>query len=108
MPRLSLNPVSLSNRAKQVVFQTTHQGVGANKGEAGVKVSDVVEDTSEPRRVHQPGHPMADAEGYVTYPNVNAVEEMVNMISASRSFQSDIEALNTVKTLLTKTLQMGS
>ena len=51
--------------------------------------------------------PMADAEGYVTHSNVNAVEEMVNMISASRSYQNNVEAMNTAKTLLLKTLQMG-
>ena len=59
------------------------------------------------RRVHDPKHPSADADGYVTYSNVNAVEEMVNMISASRSYQNNIEVMNTAKSLLLKTLQMG-
>ena len=59
------------------------------------------------RRVHDPKHPQADADGYVTYSNVNAVEEMVNMISASRSYQNNVEVMNTAKTLLLKTLQMG-
>ena len=59
------------------------------------------------RRVHDPKHPGADAEGYVTYSNVNTVEEMVNMISASRSYQNNIEVMNTAKSLLLKTLQMG-
>ena len=57
--------------------------------------------------MHDPKHPGADAEGYVTYSNVNAVEEMVNMISASRSYQNNIEVMNTARTLLTKTLQLG-
>ena len=57
--------------------------------------------------MHDPKHPAADAEGYVTYSNVNAVEEMVNMISASRSYQNNIEVMNTAKTLLQKTLQLG-
>jgi len=92
-------------RAHQVVFQTLP---GKDKGENGVKVSKIVEDTTPPRRVHDPANPMAAEDGYVTYPNVNAVEEMVNMISASRSYQSNVEVLNTTKSLLSKTLQLGS
>ncbi len=57
--------------------------------------------------MHDPAHPAADAEGYVTYSNVDPVEEMVNMISASRSYQNNVEVMNTAKTLLMKTLQMG-
>jgi flagellar basal-body rod protein FlgC len=77
-------------------------------GAAGVKVSTVSESDAAGRRVHDPKHPSADAEGYVTFSNVNAVEEMVNMISASRSYQNNIEVMNTAKTLLQKTLQLGS
>lgn len=91
-------------RAKQVVFET----VGARRGAAAVRVNQVVEDSSAPRRVYDPKHPMAGDDGYVNYPNVNAVEEMVNMISASRSYQSNIEIMNTAKNLLLKTLQLGS
>ena len=75
---------------------------------AGVKVSNISEDQTPGRRVHDPKHPSADAEGYVTYSNVNAVEEMVNMISASRSYQNNVEVMNTAKTLLQKTLQLGA
>lgn len=92
-------------RAKQVIFEAKMQG--AAKGEAGVAVSKVVEDASAPRRVYDPKHPMAGEDGYVTYPNVNAVEEMVNMISASRSYQNNLEVMNTSKSLLLKTLQLG-
>jgi flagellar basal-body rod protein FlgC len=92
-------------RAKQVVFQTVLQG--QQKDEAAVKVAGVVEDTSAPRKVYDPKHPMAGEDGYVVYPNVNAVEEMVNMISASRSYQSNLEVMNTTKSLLLKTLQLG-
>jgi len=76
-------------------------------GTAGVNVSQVTEDNTPGRRQFDPKHPQADAEGYVTYSNVNAVEEMVNMISASRSYQNNIEVMNTAKSLLSKTLQMG-
>ena len=92
-------------RARQVTFQTQLMG---EMGAAGVTVSNVAEDQTPGRRVHDPKHPQADAEGYVTYSNVNAVEEMVNMISASRSYQNNVEVMNTAKTLLLKTLQMGS
>ncbi len=103
-------PDGTAYKARQVTFQTELMGqVGqANGGAAaGVKVSNISEDQTPGRRVHDPKHPSADAEGYVTYSNVNVVEEMVNMISASRSYQNNIEVMNTAKTLLLKTLQMG-
>jgi flagellar basal-body rod protein FlgC len=93
-------------KARQVVFQT--QLVGAEQSSAGVRVAQVVEDNAAPRRVHNPDHPLADAEGYVTMTNVNPVEEMVNMISASRSYQTNIDVMNTAKSMLEKTLQLGS
>jgi flagellar basal-body rod protein FlgC len=68
----------------------------------------VIEDKAEARRVHNPDHPLADENGYVTMSNVNVVEEMVNMISASRSYQTNIDVMNTAKNLLQKTLQLGS
>jgi flagellar basal-body rod protein FlgC len=76
-------------------------------GAAGLRVSTVIEDQTPGRRVHDPKHPAADKEGYVTYSNVNAVEEMVNMIAASRSYQNNVEVMNTAKTLLAKTLRLG-
>jgi len=95
-------------KARQVTFQTQLMGEIANDPTAaGVRVSNVSEDQTPGRRVHDPKHPGADAEGYVTYSNVNPVEEMVNMISASRSYQNNIEVMNTAKSLLLKTLQMG-
>ncbi|MBL0719518.1 flagellar basal body rod protein FlgC [Piscinibacter sp. Jin2] len=97
-------PDGQAYRARQVVFQTLPM---AGAGSAGVQVSTVREDSSPGRRVHDPGHPQADGEGYVTYSNVNSVEEMVNMISASRSYQNNVEVMNTAKSLLLKTLQMG-
>jgi len=105
-------PDGQAYKARQVVFQTALMGAGkglGNSGDsaAGVTVSTITEDQTPGRRVHDPKHPAADAEGYVTFSNVNAVEEMVNMISASRSYQNNIEVMNTAKTLLQKTLQMG-
>ncbi len=101
-------PDGQAYKARQVTFQTQLMGEIANDPTAaGVRVSNVSEDQTPGRRVHDPKHPGADAEGYVTYSNVNAVEEMVNMISASRSYQNNIEVMNTAKSLLLKTLQMG-
>jgi len=90
--------------AKQVVFSTTP--IAGQAGE-GVKVSAVVEDTSPMKIMYDPKHPMADAQGYVTLPNVNPVDEMVNMISASRSYQNNVDVMNTSKSLLLKTLTIG-
>ena len=101
-------PNGQAYKARQVTFQTQLVGELANDPTAaGVRVSTVSEDPTPGRRVHDPNHPAADADGYVTYSNVNAVEEMVNMISASRSYQNNIEVMTTAKTLLLKTLQMG-
>jgi flagellar basal-body rod protein FlgC len=72
-----------------------------------VRVKEISESQQPGRKVLDPTHPSADAEGYVTHSNVNAVDEMVNMISASRSYQNNVEVMNTAKSLLLKTLQMG-
>ncbi len=101
-------PDGQAYKARQVQFQT--QLVGAMPGDvsaAGVRVSTISEDQTPGRRVLDPSSPAADAQGYVTYSNVNPVEEMVNMISASRSYQNNVEVMNTAKSLLLKTLQMG-
>jgi flagellar basal-body rod protein FlgC len=100
-------PDGQAYRARQVVFQTALMGAGNDSGNAGVRVTTVTEDQTPGRRVHDPKHPQADADGYVTYSNVNPVEEMVNMISASRSYQNNIEVMSTAKSLLLKTLQLG-
>jgi flagellar basal-body rod protein FlgC len=91
-------------KARQVVFESVEMG---SQESVGVKVRSVQESQEPLKRVHNPSHPAADADGYVTQSNVNPVEEMVNMISASRSYQNNVEVMNTAKTLLLKTLQMG-
>ncbi|MFN4325843.1 MAG: flagellar basal body rod protein FlgC [Azonexus sp.] len=93
-------------RAKQVVFQATPMG---NAGELskGVRVTQVVEDAAPPRLVYDPKNPAADERGYVAFSNVNVVEEMTNMISASRSYQTNVEVMNTAKTMLLRTLSIG-
>jgi flagellar basal-body rod protein FlgC len=91
-------------RAKQVVFSTLPVD---GQGGAGVRVAGIVDDPSPMKMVYDPQHPMADAKGYVTMPNVNVVEEMVNMISASRSYQNQADIMNTSKSMLLKTLTIG-
>jgi len=100
-------PDGKAYKAREVTFQTVLMRTPDGVPGAGVKVSGVTENQAPGRKVHDPNSPSADAEGYVTYSNVNAVDEMVNMISASRSYQNNIEVMNTAKTLLMKTLQMG-
>jgi flagellar basal-body rod protein FlgC len=91
-------------RAKQVIFKTT---TFEGQPGQGVRVSAVAEDNSPMKIVYDPKHPMADSKGYVTLPNVNPVDEMVNMISASRSYQNNVDVMNTSKALLLKTLTIG-
>ena len=98
-------------KARHVIFEATKvEGAGAANGAnaQGVKVSQITVDNAPPRRMHNPKHPLADADGYVSMPNVNVAEEMVNMISAARSYENNIEVMNTARSLLTKTLQLGN
>ncbi|MGE3774365.1 MAG: flagellar basal body rod protein FlgC [Gammaproteobacteria bacterium] len=73
----------------------------------GVEIAGIVESQAPLRREYQPGHPLADADGYVFMPNVNVVEEMADMISASRSYQTNIEIMEASKQMLTRTLALG-
>jgi len=91
-------------KAKQVVFSA--QPVAGQAG-VGVKVTQIVESAAPMRLVYEPNNPAANPEGYVEMPNVNVVEEMTNMISASRSYQTNAEVMNTAKTLLQRTLAIG-
>ena len=91
-------------RAKQVVFEAAPvDGSDA----LGVRVKQVVEDASPGRMIYDPRNPAANENGYVMLPNVSVVDEMVNMISASRSYQTNAEVMNTAKQLLLKTLTLG-
>jgi len=91
-------------RGRQVVFRTTPiQGTPG----AGVEVANIVENDAPLRKEYKPGHPRADAQGYIEMPNVNPVEELVNMISASRSYQMNPELMSNTRLLVTRTLSMG-
>ncbi len=96
-------------RARYPVFQASLQDAMGQDDQAigGVRVPGIVE-SSKPLDVrYEPDHPYADDAGYVTYPNVSVVEEMANMISASRAFQVNVEVLNTTKTLAERILTLG-
>src|SRR5574343_1406123 len=93
-------------RAKQVVFESTPIGADGVLSQ-GVRVRQVVEDASPARMVYDPKNPAADEKGYVAFANVNVVEEMTNTISASRSYQTNVEVMNTAKTMLLRTLSIA-
>ncbi|MBD3755259.1 MAG: flagellar basal body rod protein FlgC [Gammaproteobacteria bacterium] len=93
-------------RSKQPVFQTIlDQTTMEPKG--GVRIKEIVESQAPAKMEYNPNHPMANAEGYIFRPNVNPVEEMANMLSASRSYETNIEVMNTSKQLLLRTIQLG-
>jgi flagellar basal-body rod protein FlgC len=90
-------------RAKQVVFKA----MPVEGGGIGVRVTQVVDSAAPLRMQYDPANPAADEKGYVALPNVNVVEEMVNMISASRAYQTNAEVMNTARSLMSKTLAIG-
>jgi len=92
-------------KAKQPIFSA--EPVAGNPALAGVQVAAVNESTAAPVKRYEPGHPLADAQGYVYAPDVDPVAQMVDMISASRSYQADVEMLNTAKELAVATLGLG-
>ncbi len=103
-------------RRKEVVLQQRDGGFGAalntamargaSNGGGGVEVAGIVEDQSAFRLVYDPGHPDANAEGYVEMPNVNSVTEMVDLISASRGYEANVTAIQAAKSMFTKTLDI--
>jgi flagellar basal-body rod protein FlgC len=92
-------------KAREPVFQSVP--VGSDPAIRGVRVTEVVESQAPPIKRYEPGHPLADGEGFVYAPNIDAVAQMVNMISAARSFQANVEMLNTAKDLAIATINIG-
>jgi flagellar basal-body rod protein FlgC len=102
--------VGSTYRARHPVFATMMDDLMSFEGEsagAGVEVRGVIESQAPVRSIYRPEHPMADENGYIHMPNVNMVEEMANMMSASRSYQMNIEIANASKQLVLSTLQLG-
>jgi flagellar basal-body rod protein FlgC len=94
-------------KAKHPLFEAIRAGLGKDSSTAGVAVKGIFENQAPPSARYEPGNPLADANGYVYAPNVNSVEEMVDMISASRSYQNNVEVMNTAKEMMLATLRLG-
>jgi flagellar basal-body rod protein FlgC len=94
-------------KAKHPLFEAIRAGLGTNAVSSGVAVRGIVENQAPAVARYEPGNPLADANGYVYAPSVNTVEEMVDMISASRSYQNNVEVMNTAKEMMLATLKLG-
>ncbi|MCK5640778.1 MAG: flagellar basal body rod protein FlgC [Gammaproteobacteria bacterium] len=95
-------------RARQPIFSAMLDSFSTGeKSAVGVQVKGIVESQAPLQQQYNPSHPMANEEGYIFMPNVNAVEEMANMMSASRSYQTNVEVINTAKQLMLRTLTLG-
>lgn len=97
-------------RARYPVFSTVYEdsmGAFGGKESASVRVDGIVESQSQAQEIYDPAHPLANESGHIYKSNINSVDEMVNMISASRTYQSSIEAMNTTKQLMLQTLNLG-
>ena len=109
---VSGNPATVY-KARHPVFEAVRASLasqaagGMQAADAAVRVSGIVESNAPPSARYEPGNPLADAQGNVYSPNVNVVEEMVDMISASRAYQNNVEVLNTSKDLMLATLKLG-
>lgn len=96
-------------KSRQPVFAAELKNImDKNNAASGVNVLGVVENQAPPVMEYAPNHPLADATGYIYKPNVNTVEEMANMMSATRTYENNVEVLNTAKNLILQTLKMGS
>ena len=103
-------------RRKEVVLQeapgsfgatlSSVMGSGSGASAGGVHVAGIVEDSTPPKRIYDPGHPDADAEGYVSMPNVDTVSEMVDLISASRAYEANVTAMQAAKQMFSRTLEL--
>jgi flagellar basal-body rod protein FlgC len=97
-------------KARHPVFEAVRAELGKanDRGDAAVRVNGIIENQAAASSRYEPGNPLADKDGYVYAPNVNVVEEMVDMISASRSYQNDVEVMKTSRDMLLATLRLGS
>jgi len=97
-------------KARHPIFEAVRAGLNVGKDQSGaaVRIRSIMENNTAPAARYEPGNPLADATGYVYAPNVNVVEEMVDMISASRAYQNNVEVMNTTKEMMLATLRLGS
>ena len=101
------HPVFETMRRDQMLGELNGMPSAVDDASVGLRVSGIVESEQPLERRYEPNHPKADEEGYVYYPNVNMVEEMADMISASRSFQINVEVMNSAKTMMQRVLTLG-
>ena len=99
--------VDQTYRSRQPVFQTVLDQADPRAAAQGVRMAGVVESQAPLIKEYAPNHPMADADGFIYKPNVNPVEEMANMISASRAYQSNVEVVNAARQMIAATLNIG-
>jgi flagellar basal-body rod protein FlgC len=102
------HPVFESVKASIAAQALNAANGGTDAGSAAVRVRGIVESTADPTERYEPGNPLANADGNVYSPNVNVIEEMTDMISASRAYQNNVEVMNTSKELMLATLKLGS
>ena len=100
-------PIFSAVNSQTLLQMQSMQNATVNDDFSGVKVNGIVESDKAVQMRYEPQHPLSDAEGYVYYPNVNVVEEMTNMISASRSFQANVDVMNATKTMMQRLLSLG-
>lgn len=94
-------------KARYPVFATVYDNAMGNSGAASVRVDGIIESESNAQEIYDPDNPLANEDGNIYKSNINTVDEMVNMISASRTYQSSVEAINTTKQLMLQTLNLG-
>ena len=94
-------------KARHPVFKAIHAAQGSDAGAQQVQVAGIAQSSAAAQARYEPGNPLANSDGYVYSSNVNVVEEMADMISASRSYQNNVEVMNTSKDLLLATLKLG-
>ena len=94
-------------RARHPVFEQLKDSFSEDENNVGVRIAGIVESKAPLRKEYNPDHPLADAQGFIYMPNVNVAEEMANMISASRSYQTNVEVMNSAKQMLMRTLTLG-
>jgi flagellar basal-body rod protein FlgC len=102
----SANGTGPYKRKEVVLEQAGSSFADSLQAARGVRVAGIVEDSTPPRRIYDPGHPDADAQGYVTMPNVNTVTEMTDLIGASRAYEANVTAMQTAKSMFTRTLDL--
>ena len=100
--------IGTTYRARQPVFAAMLNQLNPEEPSVGVQFKGVVESKAPLHKEYLPGHAMADKDGYIYKPNVNVVEEMANMMSAARAYQSNVEVINAAKQMMTATLRLGS